>query len=223
MSESDVTSVVSEAVFIDGPTGKLEAILEVPANARTDVFGVVCHPHPQFGGTMTNKVVHTLARALHMQRVPTLRFNYRGVGKSEGQYDNGVGETDDALAAIDWMQAHRFGVSQQASNQAALWLAGFSFGGGVALRASVRTATARLITIAPAAAREPAPSSLPQCPWLIVQGGDDDVIPAPMVMDWIASLPIRPDTELMAGAGHFFHGRLIDLRQLVIQWLAKEH
>jgi len=211
LSESVVTALTTESVVIPGPVGKLEAVLEIPANARTDVIGVICHPHPQFGGTMTNKVLYTLARAMHEHRVPTLRFNYRGVGGSEGQYDDGVGETDDALAAIDWMRARW--------PNAGLWLAGFSFGGGVALRASVRTDTARLVTIAPAAARQPAPAQLPTCPWLVVQGSADDVIPARMVLDWLLTLPINPDAELIEGAGHFFHGQLNELRQIVSKWL----
>jgi alpha/beta superfamily hydrolase len=170
-------------------------------------IAVVCHPHPQQGGTMTNKVVHTLARACNEVGVPTVRFNYRGVGNSEGSYDDGIGETDDALAVIDWARTRW--------PETPLWLAGFTFGGGVALRASVRMPIARLITVAPAAAREEAPPVLPDCPWLLVQGDADEVIPAAMVLAWAKSLSVTPDIRVLEGAGHFFHGRLIELRKVV--------
>lgn len=203
-----------QAIVIPGPAGELEGILEEEAGATPTCFGVVCHPHPLQGGTMTNKVVHTIARAFNECGAPTLRFNYRGVGNSAGSYDAGVGETEDALAAIRW--------ARQRWPQAALWLAGFSFGGGVALRAALRADVARLITVAPAAAREAAPATLPTCPWLVIQGDADDVIEPDAVTQWVQSMQGRahaPTYELMPGAGHFFHGRLPELRDTVRSWL----
>ena len=117
------------SLVIDGPAGSLEALLEDPgADGRH--FAVVCHPHPLHGGTMHNKVVHTLARALQEQGMPTLRFNYRGVGASAGAYDDGRGETEDALAVIAWGRRRWPG--------AQLVLAGFSFGAFVASHAIAR-------------------------------------------------------------------------------------
>lgn len=201
-----------QPVTIPGPIGTLQAIVEAPADVIPTAIAVVCHPHPLQGGTMTNKVVHTLARACNDCGVPTVRFNYRGVGDSVGSYDGGVGETDDALAVVDWARARWPGVP--------LWLAGFSFGGGVALRASVRTQTARLITVAPGSAREAPPLQLPECPWLLLQGDADEVIPAAMVLDWARVLPVTPTIHVLTGAGHFFHGRLIELREVVRDWLS---
>jgi alpha/beta superfamily hydrolase len=199
-----------QPVNIDGPCGLLQAIVEEPIGAAPPAIAVVCHPHPLQGGTMTNKVVHTLARACNEVGAPTVRFNYRGVGASEGNYDDGVGETEDALAVIEWARARWPATT--------LWLAGFSFGGGVALRASVRTNTTRLITVAPAAARA-GTQAVPDCPWLLVQGDADDVVPAEMVLDWAKTLRVTPDIRVLTGAGHFFHGRLIELREVVRDWL----
>ena len=132
----------AEALTISGPAGALETLLEVPAaGAPVGGFAVVCHPHPLHGGTMQNKVVHTLARALQEAGIATLRFNFRGVGASAGSYDEGRGEIEDALAVIAYGRARWPG--------AALTLAGFSFGAQVALLAAPSSAPARLITVAP--------------------------------------------------------------------------
>jgi uncharacterized protein len=199
-----------QAVMIEGPSGPIEAIVEDPG-LPADAMAVICHPHPQQGGTMNNKVVHTLARACNECGVPSVRFNYRGVGNSAGHYDEGRGETDDALAVVNWARSRW--------PNAVLWLAGFSFGGGVALRAAVRTGTSKLITVAPAAMRTAAPATLPTCPWLLIQGDADEVIDTAMVIDWVNTLTVKPQVQVMTSAGHFFHGRLIELRELVTQWL----
>jgi len=130
---------------ITGPAGRIEALLEEPEGQRPACFGVVCHPHPLHGGTLHNKVVHTLARALHDFSVPTVRFNYRGVGASEGHYADGIGETDDAVAVIEW--------GRQRWPGAVPWLLGFSFGGAVAIRAAIRAGAGLLVTVAPAIGR----------------------------------------------------------------------
>ena len=202
---------IPESLMIDGPCGPLDCIVEEPAAVQA--VAIVCHPNPQQGGTMTNKVVHTLARACNECGAASIRFNYRGVGNSAGQFDNGVGETDDALAMVSWARTRWPGVP--------LWLAGFSFGGGVALHASVRTETTRLITVSPAAARAAPPDVLPTCPWLLLQGDMDDVIPAGLVLDWISKLSIKPEVQVLEGAGHFFHGRLTELRERVREWLMR--
>jgi alpha/beta superfamily hydrolase len=201
---------------IDGPAGALEVIIEDPApDAQPDACLVVCHPHPLHGGTMQNKVVTTLARAAHQLGAPSLRFNFRGVGESEGAFDDGLGETDDALAAV--------AVARQHWPQAALWLAGFSFGGHVALRASARldAPPTSLITVAPAFTRRyssPNEVQTPSCPWLVIQGDADEVIDAAEVRAWCAALHPPPQVAMLPGVGHFFHGRLNELRDTAVEF-----
>jgi alpha/beta superfamily hydrolase len=208
----------AENITLQGSAGRLEAVVEVPAGLTAPAaFIVVCHPHPLHGGTMHNKVVTTLARTAHALGAASIRFNYRGVGTSEGAYDNGRGEVDDALAAV--------AAGRQRWPNAQLWLAGFSFGGIVALRASVREAArpvSRLVTVAPALGREfsdPADIALPGCPWLIVQGDADEVIDGQLVIDWGRRIAPAARLIVLPGAGHFFHGRLGDLQQVVRPFL----
>lgn len=200
-----------QALFIPGPAGVLQAIVEEPIATVVSNVAVLCHLHPLHGGTMTNKIVHTLARTFNEFGVPTVRFNYRGVGQSAGGYDAGVGETEDALAVIRWAQVRWPGVG--------LWLAGVSFGGGVALRAALHSNVSRLVMVAPAAAREPAPVALPSCPWLIVQGDADDVVPANIVSAWVNGMQPQPTLVVLPGVGHYFHGHLNELRACVREWL----
>lgn len=195
-----------QRIVIDGPAGPIEALIEAPPGAESArAFGVVCHPHPLFGGTMTNKVVHTVARAWHELGLPTLRFNFRGVGGSAGSHDGGSGETQDALAVI--AQGRRLWP------RAPLWLAGFSFGSYVALRAAAPAAPACLVTVAPPVGRwDFSAIAAPQCPWLIVQGDRDELVDASAVGDWARAQSPAPRLVLLDGAEHFFHGRLHDLR-----------
>ena len=190
-----------------GPAGFIEGLLDDP-DAAPSAIAVVCHPHPLQGGTMQNKVAYMLARAFNDMGALSLRFNFRGVGRSEGSFDKGVGETDDALAAIDWLMARH--------PQLPLWLGGFSFGSFVALRAQSRRQVARLVTVAPAVERfATGDIALPNYPWLLVQGMADDVVSPQGVLDWARSLAKPPRIVEMAGAGHFFHGRLNELREAV--------
>jgi alpha/beta superfamily hydrolase len=204
-----------EAVTIEGPAGSLEARVEdpVPNGQPHRVVGVVCHPHPLYGGTMQNKVVHTAARALQEAGAATVRFNFRGVGSSEGQHAEGVGELDDALAVIAWARA-RFACD-------ALWLAGFSFGAAVALQAATHGARpGRLVTIAPPVGRIiTEPVERPACPWLIVQGDHDELVPVEDVRRWVAGFEKAPELRVVPGAEHFFHGKLGELRQVILAFL----
>jgi alpha/beta superfamily hydrolase len=210
-----LTRTQLEKVTIPGPAGDLEAVLEEPAARQAARFGVVCHPHPLHGGSLDNKVVHTVARVMHEFGMPTLRFNFRGVGASEGKFDNGAGETDDALAVVDWARKRWPGASW--------WLAGFSFGAYVALRASERRLPERLITIAPPVQRfQFAALRRPDCPWLLVQGDQDDVVACDAVLTWARSLTPPPELAVMRGVGHFFHGRLHDLRATIVEHVAPE-
>jgi uncharacterized protein len=202
----------TERTTIAGPAGDLEALLEIPAGADGSRVAVICHPHPVYGGTMTNKVVHMLAKAFNERGVPALRFNFRGVGASAGSYDEGEGETLDALAAADW--------ALQRWPGAALWAAGFSFGGAIAVRAAVARDAQRLVTVAPAVHRfAVSGAELPRCPWLLIQGDRDELVDAGEIQRWVATLASPPQLALLSGVDHFFHGRLNELRAVVLEWL----
>ncbi len=210
-----------ERVRLAGPAGQIEALVETPAEDRGGGaaparFGVACHPHPLYGGTLDNKVVHTLARAFVELGVPAIRFNFRGVGASEGPYDEGIGETADVLAVIAYGRERWPG--------APLWLAGFSFGGAVALRAAAQARPERLVAVAPGVTRVAMQGiASPACPWLIVQGDADDVIEPAAVLEWAGRQSPAPAVRLLAGAGHFFHGRLHELRQVLLDFLGPEN
>jgi len=225
----------SERLQIPAPAGQLELRVETPvpgvagaagtamareatgtaAQAATALgpgaepaFGVVCHPHPLFGGTLENKVVHTLARTLNELGMPTVRFNFRGVGASTGVHADGVGETEDALAVIAWGRARW--------PAAPLWLAGFSFGAAVALEACAQAQPFRLITVAPAVDRVGIGTPAPGCPWAMVLGDADEVVSPAAMLDFAARIAPPPWLQVLAGAGHFFHGRLPELRTAVL-------
>ncbi len=197
-----------DALFIAGPVGQLQAVLETPSNDDLSGAVVVCHPHPQHGGTMHNKVAHTLARTFVRLGFAALRFNFRGTENSEGRFDDGVGELDDALAAVDWMRNRLPGQP--------LWLAGFSFGAAIAVRAAVETDVAGLITVAPAVSRFASDmETQPVCPWLVVQGDQDELVDIDALIDWMNTLQPGPELLILEDAEHFFHGRLMDLREVV--------
>lgn len=204
-----------QPVTIAGPAGAIEARVEdpAPAGAAHVVVGVVCHPHPLHGGTMQNKVVHTTARAMQEAGAATVRFNFRGVGRSAGHYDQGAGELDDALAVIAWARA-RFACD-------ALWLGGFSFGAAVALNAAVQGARpSRLVTIAPPVGRLiTAPIARPDTRWLVVQGDRDELVDVDGVRQWVQGFAPAPELLVVTGAEHFFHGKLLELRAGIIRFL----
>jgi alpha/beta superfamily hydrolase len=161
---------------------------------------------------MHNKVVHTLARAMHELGVASVRFNFRGVGESQGSFAEGVGEVDDVVAVADWVRARH--------PEASLWAGGFSFGGMVAYNSVNRIQPAQLITIAPAVGRvEPVGGAI-AIPWLLVQGDADEIVPPAEVIAWIESLGLPPEQIILAGVGHFFHGHLIPLRKAVVEHLS---
>ncbi len=213
MTDLPATPCQSGPLFIAGPAGRLETLIECPANDGTPVgVAVLCHPHPLHGGTLTNKVVHTLARTCNALDLITVRFNFRGVGDSEGEYGEALGETDDLHAVLEWVQGRWPGQP--------LWLGGFSFGAYVALRAAERWSLHQLITIAPPVNYFSfAPLAPVRCDWLLVQGDADEVVPHGQVMEWIAGLSTPPRLLEMPGAGHFFHGRLNELRTQLLTLL----
>lgn len=202
---------------IPGPAGRLEAVVTEVESDSPECFAVIGHPHPLMGGTMQNKVVHTVARALRDLGIPSIRFNFRGTGKSEGSYDEGRGETDDFLAAVAW--------GREQWPEAKLICAGFSFGSYVAANAARQLqeqgeAVDRLILIAPPVERmafaEMAPFPMPT---LVIQGEEDDVVAPETVYEWIDHRQPTVHLERVAGTGHFFHGCLPELKGLIQQYL----
>jgi len=205
---------VSEKMFIAGPAGRLECLFELPPDGEVQGVAVICHPHPQHGGTMHNKVAHTLARAFVHSGFAALRFNFRGTEGSEGDYDNGVGELDDALAAADWLR--------ERYPDMPFWFAGFSFGAAIAIRAAIRYPVDGLVSVAPAVKRfAQGLDEQPQCPWLIVQGDVDELVDVHDTIDWVNGLEPGPELMIMQDAEHFFHGRLVELRGAVTDFVAE--
>lgn len=198
-----------QAFQFNGTAGLLEAIMTVPEKTDTPYFAMLGHPHSLQGGTMNNKVVTTMARAFRELGIPSVRFNFRGVGLSAGTYDEGMGESDDMLAFVRlW---------RQESPHTHFLFAGFSFGSYVAYRAAAQCDHHLLITIAPPVHhynyREFAPEP---APWIVIQGEEDEVVPATRVFDFVANsfpallmIPFK-DT------GHFFHGKLLELKSALI-------
>jgi len=204
---------VIERLFIDGPAGRLEAVIERPGEGALEGCAVVCHPHPQHGGTMHNKVVHTLVRAFVRSGYEALRFNFRGTEQSDGEYDAGNGELDDALATIEWMRARHASYP--------LWLAGFSFGAAIAVRAAAATHVDGLISVAPAISRfATGMESQPDCPWLIVQGDEDELVDVDETVEWFDGLEPGPELLIVPQGEHFFHGRLTELRDAAMRFIA---
>ena len=199
---------------IDGPAGVIECALDLPdlsdpPERKPRGLAVVCHPHPQHGGTFDNKVVQTLARAFVQLRYRALRFNFRGVGESAGSWAEGPGEIDDALAVV----------SACREPGESLVLAGFSFGAYVATQAAARlaqsgaaSAAERLVLLGAAASRFDV--AVVPADTVVIHGETDDVVPLAAVFDWARpqSLPVT----VIPGAGHFFHGQLPLLKSLVV-------
>lgn len=193
--------------MIAGPNGDLELITsKFPYEGSKKAWGIVCHPHPLFGGTMHNKVVTTLTKTMQNLGVSTVRFNFRGVGKSEGQFDQGLGELYDLLAVVDWVLKERPDYD--------IWLAGFSFGAYIAAKAATQIPVSRLITVAPPVENFPMMNLPPiTAPWILVQGEQDEVVSAQAVFAWAESRDPKPFILRFPTAGHFFHGQLIELRE----------
>jgi hypothetical protein len=193
------------------------AIDDPPDRPEADWLGVavLCHPHPLYGGTMDNKVVQTMARAFVALGYRAVRFNFRGVAGSDGEWAEGVGEVDDALAVV---AAHRLAGRP-------LLLGGFSFGGYVAAAAAERlraedpdTAAERLVLVAPATTRFPVPAEVPE-DTLVIHGEQDDVVPLQATLDW--ARPQGLPVVVVPGVGHFFHGQLTTLKRLVLSFVSR--
>ncbi|MDR3416294.1 MAG: alpha/beta fold hydrolase [Nevskia sp.] len=203
-------------LFIEGPAGRLETLLAAPRQESPAGVCVVCHPHPLYGGEMSNKVVYALASCALKAGLLTARFNFRGVGRSEGRYDAARGETLDALAVCAWMR-------QQLPDEPLL-LAGFSFGAYVSLSAAAEARPALMVSASVPLQRlhdagefEPPPH--PGCPWLAVHGSDDEVVGYEGTRAALLAYTPPPELVTLAGAGHFYHGRLGELQQAVLPFL----
>ena len=196
----------SAAVVLDGPAGIIEAAIDRSDCPPQPAVAIVCHPLPTEGGSMHNKVVTMAARALREVGLDSVRFNFRGVGASAGTFDEGDGETDDLIAVAEWVRAQR--------PDAALWLAGFSFGAYVALRATATLQPSVMVSIAPPVGRswDFSALTLPTCPWLVIQGEADEVVDPQAVFGWVEAMAQPPQLVRMPDTSHFFHRKLIDLR-----------
>ena len=199
--------------LMPGVVGDLEMMTTHPSMSGLPYVAVICHPHPQYQGTMHNKVVTTLARAV-MPVMPTVRFNFRGVQKSTGEYADGIGEQADLQAVLDWVKTvlphHR------------LLLMGFSFGGYVAASvANRRHDIDYLCTVAPALRMGDFSKMISvSCPWFVVYGDQDEVVSVSELADLVAHPPTAHlHGEVIAGASHFFHGQLLQLQQVVTSHL----
>jgi len=215
------SNLTIRSFFLDGPAGRLEALLNAGAADATHA-ALVCHPHPLFGGTLHNKVVFHTMKALNSFGFPVLRMNFRGTGLSQGEHDHGNGEVDDVRTALDWLDAEF---------HFPLIFAGFSFGAAVGLRAAcsddrVRAAIGVGTPVAPAAAdtEEPRVYSyefLRECAKakLFVSGARDQFGPRAKLEALVASVPEPKKLVVIEGADHFFEGRLRELREAIGAWM----
>jgi alpha/beta superfamily hydrolase len=186
--------------FIEGKAGRIEAIHDKVKDANLNKVAIICHPHPLYQGTMHNKVVTTIARAMKSCVIESFRFNYRGVGDSQGEYGEGFGELEDLLSVYKWVKAN--------TSAKEIVLCGFSFGGAIAYMGLEKLSmVSSLITVAPAVDRlDLSKYPVPAKPWLVVQGTDDDTVNPQSVFDFISNRN-SPDLTLikMDEVGHFFH------------------
>jgi len=204
----------TEAALIKGPDGQIDLLIDAPSEVRG--IAIVAHPHPLFGGANTNKVAHTLARSLRDLGYAAIRPNFRGVGKTEGEHDHGMAETEDTLAVLAWAHS-RYGMLPLA-------LAGFSFGAFVQTRVAARladgvTPAKRIVLVGLAAgevtgARKYATEPVAKGS-LIIHGEEDETVPLANVLDW--ARPLEMPVIVVPGADHFFHGRLHILRDLIAE------
>ena len=203
-----------QSLFIPGPAVRLEALWEQPESTRTDLVALACHPHPLFGGTLHNKVVHHTARALQELGLAVLRFNFRGAGSSQGAHDKGRGEADDVRAALAWLEEKTPG--------AEVVLAGFSFGAWVGLRVGCEDRRVKALVGVGLPANDSDFSYLDSCakPKLFVQGSRDQYGSRESVEAVLARAAEPKKLVWVEGADHFFTGHLEALRHAISQNLS---
>ena len=206
-----MADVFHRSFFLNGPAGRLEAMLwTVPEPKRV---ALVCHPHPLFGGTMHNKVVYQAAKALHRRGFAVLRFNFRGAGLSEGAHDEGRGEQDDVRAALDYLASEFSGRP--------ILLAGFSFGSWVGLRVGCADARVERLIGLGIPVNNSDLTYLRSCakPKLIIQGGNDQFGSRANVEALFATLPEPKQLVIVEGVDHFFAGKLNEVGAAIDAWL----
>jgi uncharacterized protein len=220
-SEPVTPPATIRSLFLDGPAGRLEGLLNAGSENATNA-ALVCHPHPLFGGTLHNKVVFHTMKALNHFGFPVLRFNFRGTGLSQGEHDHGQGEVDDVRAALDWLDREY---------HLPLVFAGFSFGAAVGLRAAyadprVNAMIALGTPVGPVSSGPEEPrvytfEFLQSCtkPKLFVSGARDPYGPKAQLEAFVAALPAPKNLVLIEGADHFFEGRLRELREAIESWV----
>jgi alpha/beta superfamily hydrolase len=218
-----ISNSTIRSFFLEGPAGRLEALLNSGAANATHA-ALVCHPHPLFGGTLHNKVVFHTLKALNRFGFPVLRMNFRGTGLSQGEHDHGNGEVEDVRTAFDWLDAEF---------HLPLIFAGFSFGAAVGLRAAcaddrVRAAIGVGTPVAPVAADTEEPrvytyEFLRECgkPKLFVSGARDQFGPRTKLEALVESVPEPKKLVVIEGADHFFEGRLRELREAIEAWVGE--
>lgn len=198
------------SILLKGMVGDIETLITRPKiSTDSTPIVIISHPHPLYGGTMTNKVVHILARSFSELNAMTVRYNFRGVGKSAGKYDDGLGEAKDLQLLADELK--------QWHPQAPIWLAGFSFGAYVTARAQAAIKPEKLLLVAPPISMYPFEQLAEiEVPWMVIQGGQDEVIDASAAKKWVSLRPNQPKFIWMEDSGHFFHGKLIEVKDIVL-------
>lgn len=206
-----MSDFTTHKLFIDGPAGKLETILNEPKSTPRAI-AIIAHPHPLYGGTMDNKVVHTLFRSALELGFIAVKFNFRGIGNSEGTYDHGKGEIDDVRCVVETIRNQYINQSIELP----VVLCGFSFGGAVQLHAAQHIQPHSMILVAPSVENFDAPAPPKNTQIFIIHGDQDEVISLNSVLSWATpySLPII----VMPGATHFFHGQLTILKNTILQF-----
>ncbi len=205
------TAGTKNNVLLEGPVGNIEVKLSIPKNPLA-YYMIICHPNSIQGGSMDNKVVTTIERGCNKLGIPTIRFNFRGVGASEGKYDEGSGEQEDLQAVIQW--------ANKKLPESKLLLAGFSFGSYVTYSVVNNQQTSAFICVGPAVNMvHYSFDNVPNCPWVIMHAEDDEVAPFKDVVDWHEGLANKPDLIAFKEASHFFHGKLIALQDEIMKFL----
>lgn len=211
--------IIDERIVMIGEAGNLEGVLRhKPTQLNPKALAVLCHPHPLYGGTMNNKVVTTVAKAFATLEIPSLRFNYRGVEKSEGEFDNAVGEVADANTALNWLQ-NKYGI------KIPVVIAGFSFGSYIVYQLIQKRNFAAFILLAPAVNHYEFLYVMPDIPGIIIQPEADEVVPAQLVAQWVNQLKaFKKNVEWISfpEASHFFHGQLNKLESVVSTFLKEK-
>ncbi len=203
--------MIHNAELLAGGAGAIEIVISMEATTVPSKIIIVCHPHPVYGGSMDNKVVTTIGRAALGVGFGVVRFNFRGVGQSTGVFDHGHGETADLLKVMDWVQQHYCPQT--------LVLSGFSFGSFVAYQAACVCSVAQLICVAPPVNHFEFSKPPPDCPWSVVMGTDDEVVPFSEVSQWVHDLGMQDSYLVITESSHFFHGKLLPLRAHITELL----